>query len=59
MKLFDPTNPKVCDSDIEFECMPPNHGEENLDSVVVYTEREAQAYEREGYSVFAFPRVQR
>ena len=57
IEVFNPTDPSLSDSDIEYECWPPSHNDdEEIETVIVYTEREAEAYEKLGYDVFAWPR---
>lgn len=56
MEIFNPLDPSLCDSDIEWECFPPGD-DEDFESVTVYTEQEARALEKKGYTAFPFPRV--
>lgn len=56
MNIFNPICPSLSDGDIEYECIPPGDDDEDAPSVIVYTERESEELERQGYMVFAFPR---
>lgn len=58
MEIFNPLDPSLCDSDIEWECFPPGD-DEDFESVTVYTEQEARALEKKGYTAFPFPRVKK